>query len=656
MKYKNMFRIRYLYHIVLKLISFCVGFCRCEYPMVKHTSTEVNAEHMTLIIDKSSRFCNDYSSNSPKDKFEINVKEDNLNINNKHSFGQHKVTHVEKDCSKGLDETLEEKELIEIEKQWISFYEDQSEIDSDSEDEACEDLIGSEDENMKPSYPIQNVLDRALVRIILIRAAKEAKNVNEARSQVVKLKTSFKYKKPMPLQPFNENVKLDSKSSKSPFKPAPLKEENSENTVLEVQFPPTLKNDLSTRNQKKRIQSMIKNIEHELENDIGNGYGNLKWCEEYTKFRGDIKKAASNETDKQNYNDSNNKNSYQPQKHIPTPSWRIIDEYDIPDSISDTCDAPNIELMNSDDSDESDSSDTSTSTWVPSDTLTEYILPNQMDCDMNVEIRLVNLTNIQIQAVCKELKYGISRPIIASNTPTSKRALNLNSKAYNTDKRKQIENGEQPNASENLCVQTTLIQGTGTSSKINRPYLDHCNKISKPCLKELARLEFSNAGPKMRKGSKRTFLPLRKHKEYSLIKDPVAPTLKKFKAEIEQQTDSAHSIFENDQYYEKKEKSLTHIQSLIKIPNTSLQNEKSITIIEDNDFDKFESILATDCNTDSKLPEQFNYDTTNILSNKEYKQTEKNNGNEEPFEDTLDVIMSYVSSDNEDENDYLDKS
>ena len=123
--------------------------------MVKHTSTEVNAEHMTLIIDKSSRFCNDYSSNSPKDKFEINVKEDNLNINNKHSFGQHKVTHVEKDCSKGLDETLEEKELIEIEKQWISFYEDQSEIDSDSEDEACEDLIGSEDENMKPSYPIQ---------------------------------------------------------------------------------------------------------------------------------------------------------------------------------------------------------------------------------------------------------------------------------------------------------------------------------------------------------------------------------------------------------------------------------------------------------------------------------------------------------------------
>ena len=144
-------------------------------------------------------------------------------------------------------------------------------------------------------------------------------------------------------------------------------------------------------------------------------------CQEYTKKRSEIQ-------DQKEVNISERKDDFIPKLNktsktmIPTPSWRVVDDFDSSYSLNHNVRfESNTDDDDSDDSDssyQSDSSLSSSCTWVPSDSVKEYIFPEAADIDLGLkpEVRLINLTENQIQAFCKKLLVGASTSVLEYKT------------------------------------------------------------------------------------------------------------------------------------------------------------------------------------------------------------------------------------------------
>lgn len=347
-----------------------------------------------------------------------NSKESSRDNLNKNKDIKHQITLVTERI--GDNEmnysTLSEKDLIEIERQWGELKDLQ--FDQSNDDEEYYDISDHEEEYIEPLRPIQEVLNPVLVRKILMKSAAAShyfamKNFRTASGQ--NIKENYHYTKSYMKR------EVESKPSRTPKtdqrKSSTALKINDNDALASPSFRQEQNNTLYPRKQKTMIQSMIKKIEKELESDIGNGYGDAEWCQAYTK-----KRSESSEQKQLNDDDSNNRLTskvlHTSKALIQTPSWRVIEDFDLPGTSSDNayCDK-NIdeESVYSDSSDLSDSSLSSSCTWVSSDAVKEYIFPKADDIvfGSKTEVRLINLTKIQIAALCKKLKAGTSTSVVA---------------------------------------------------------------------------------------------------------------------------------------------------------------------------------------------------------------------------------------------------
>ena len=113
---------------------------------------------------------------------------------------------------------------------------------------------------------------------------------------------------------------------------------------------------------------------------------------------------------------------------------------------------------------------------------------------MNVEIRLINLTNTQIQAICKMLRCENSATGIFTNSAIYKRTFKLKVSELSNNKKTDNENAYMSTGNN---IRNTRAVSRKSCKENRRNVLDRMSGISKSCTRELARLKFSNAGPKM---------------------------------------------------------------------------------------------------------------------------------------------------------------
>ena len=375
---------------------------------------------MTLFMQSQFDVCDKYSKISPKKdiqstKDEVDkikeIQEDNLSKNKYLEYKKCEQSEFD-EYNKIYNTDITENELIEIERQWAEMMNvslsQLKEIEDDS------DMSESDEECNQPKYPIKKVLNNSFVRKILLRSAAASRNFS-----LIKFPKS------------NTGSSIHNKDNKNRAKPSLKKELDTKlvrlpkkvprfsNTREEKEFsfsthcsePP--KSNLFPRQQKTKIQSIIKKIEKDLENDIGNGYGDAQWCEVFTKRRIDTKEHDQISAElRDDY--LTDKKRQATKSLILTPSWRVIDDYNLPDSHNDNaqydCSSDDNESVSSDSSNQSDSSLSSTGTWVSSDVVKEYMLPktNELESGIRAEVRLINLTKMQVQALCK--KFILSAP------------------------------------------------------------------------------------------------------------------------------------------------------------------------------------------------------------------------------------------------------
>lgn len=322
----------------------------------------------------------------------------------------------------GINPTLTESDLIEIERQWTEL-ENPNIVQLYEYEEYC-DESESDDESIEPSYPIREVLSHSLVRKILMKSA-AASFYYSTRN--VCIPTSQRNQENKENNHYTKSLKKEVESKHSRLQKTDQRRasdalKSRENKIVASNTSkPEQNNTLYPRKHKTKIQTIIKKIEKELENDIGNGYGDAQWCQEYTKKRSEIQ-------DQKEVNISERKDDFIPKLNktsktmIPTPSWRVVDDFDSSYSLNHNvrCES-NTDDDDSDDSDssyQSDSSLSSSCTWVPSDSVKEYIFPEAADIDLGLkpEVRLINLTENQIQAFCKKLLVGASTSVLEYKT------------------------------------------------------------------------------------------------------------------------------------------------------------------------------------------------------------------------------------------------
>ena len=617
-------------------------------------------EHITLVIPQFSRLLNQSPPNVDTILRDIKCNEDQLNENKNSSFNEQESIMVKhEEVSKTIDESMEEEELIEIEREWLKLNGKVHELGLKTDVGSETDSDSLEDDDIKQSHPIQNVLQPALLRSILLRSAVDARKVS-----------------PIPIYhsvahntPHNRNIQpsfiqshgrtslnlkksvINDHSSKAAVKVEQCKKNIAELGQLEVN--PTEK--FSRRKQKSRIQSIIKNIENELEEDIGNGYGDTEWCREFTQLHKHRKTVMANARERQTSTDSTNEGRPSSTICIPTPSWRIIDEYDYHESDcgdheSDS-DIDKSESNHSDDSNESDSSTSSNSTWVPPDTISEYVFPNNNTCDMKVEIRLINLTGIQIQALRKKIKYGISTPN-CTNVPLS---VTQGTKMRSIE----CQNYRESYAREEECMTTRRSSRYTRAKPLHSPkrnkeefYIAESPEISQSCLKELARLKFSNAGPKIKITTNRKNISIQRMQQSAEEHKTGLPACKTKTTEqnelVDKESPISTKVIEsgnNDANLTlKKGKKKLHKDPLFKDQETGI-------LMEDYNIDEIKVILADDDHNSLQISDGHEHIASNKVSDESLQESNQTyTGCTEIFEDNLDVIMSYVSSDTDDDN------
>ena len=387
------------------------------------SSTEVNVEYMTLIVQSSIEVCSSSYNISTKNESENTKKsvEDNLALNKDIDF-QICVEPEVYDESDKKSTTLTEEHLIEIEHEWMRLNDMKYGIMKDEQEDW--ELSESEDECIQPLYPIQNVLNPILVKNILLKSAVASCDFSANPFYTKTNRTPKKGKENNLFSKHSIKEHPESNHSRGERRVPEHHRSRKDNHLVSSVKPTDIQHDaIFPRKQKTRIQSIIKKIEKELENDIGDGYGDAQWCKEFTKNRkelDEIKEPSAEESK----TDLTNRLMQTPKTFIPTPSWRVLEDYDCADGIIDNteCDAgiDDVRSVHSDTSYQSESSLDSSTTWVPSDTLKEYIMPvDNLDSDLNVEVRLINLTEIQIQALRKTIMHDSRNLVPKATTPSA---------------------------------------------------------------------------------------------------------------------------------------------------------------------------------------------------------------------------------------------
>ena len=562
---------------------------------------------------------------------------------NKTNFNLHRDMNLITNDEAQIDDLLEEKVLIDIEMQYLNMHEDLEEIVSDSEEE---DGLFRLQRDMMPCYPIQNVLKPAVLKSILYKSAIELSTRKTRRSKSF-FSCDITNKKNTKL-PRRCNQKITQQANKINPSTRSTNPLNMTKYCSKTTITPTENKKLDVlnrRDQESTMKSMIKNIEQELENEVGNGYGNLEWCKEHTKIRVTSKKNIENDAEIDDCNITEKKELYSRINNIPTPSWRIIEEYDVHDS---SCDVPesvntyNSESNDSDSSDDSDSSETSTSTWVPHDMVAEYNFPNKAECTEKIEVRLINLQQIHIQAICKSLKR---RNLLSCTTPVNATCKNVadgdnNSSAGLTDISKcDTGSGNEKNTLKNKG------SGQHNFSKNNSNVSLQNNELSKSCQRELARLQFANAGPKMKTRSSLKSVPLEQLHQSTrlnvLASNVTCDTTMKIRRETTDSTPDAKENKQNDlNFYTKQNK--------VQFVEAPLQDENTIVSIEDYDLEKMDVELSDEYVDNSNLSTSLlRTDSMNPSSHNVHIAVHNGGLEKNSDVDKFAMIRSYPSSDND---------
>ena len=379
---------------------------------------------MQSSFDVCSNF-NDISSknelSSTKTEQENNESRSDDCTKNKNIQYQKGIDNQEYEAAGINHSTLTESDLIEIERQWTEL-ENPNFVQLYDYEEYC-DESESDDESMEPSYPIREVLSHSLVRKILMKSA-AASFYYSTRN--VCIPTSQRNQENKENNHYTKSLKKEVESKHSRVQKTEQRRASDalnsrENEIVASNSSkPEQNNTLYPRKQKMKIQTIIKNIEKELESDIGDGYGDAQWCQEYTKKRSEIQVNISERKD--DFIPKLNKTS---KTIIPTPSWRVVEDFNSSYSLNHNvrCESntDDDDSLDSDSSYQSDNSLSSSCTWVPADSVKEYIFPEAVDIDLGLkpEVRLINLTENQIQALCKKPMIGTSSTVIEYKTSST---------------------------------------------------------------------------------------------------------------------------------------------------------------------------------------------------------------------------------------------
>ena len=619
--------------------------------MSETLSTEVNLEELNLLMPPCHPDSSPFDASANFDDKECRIH--SCDENDSEILGQDTLAKQPQQ-NRTADESMEEEELIQIEKEWLKLNSTAEYLESETDEEHDE----IDDEDDIKTYPIQTVIRPNLLRRILFMAAVEASKstiqlpryssaLHDARKSkdTKTIIASIKRKK----QPeFKENVTVKSNNKTSQEKEL-------------------------VREQKPRRRSTVtKDMEIEPENDIGNGYGDLDWCREFTQpnDKSTISEISTAIQSQRISIDSTNEDKTSSKIDILTPSWRIIPEYD--DSESESAESMNI----------------------PTEFKAETIILKNFDCDSELEIRLVKLTDMQVQALRRRIKFASSKPCVSycsrysflykkrniesqfdsvSDIESEDEYMKQTKNYQNTAKTKHRGNVERKTESDNESEDDAKNCRNGEKSRSLR-YLEKSNKImedvltdeiktyqntaktrsqrylqrnkeqllhsplsegSSSCSKELARLQFLNAGPKMK-----------------VVNHKINPSkLGKRKESASYDGNTSHKKTTKQQFHEPNHHKnriadikindtgsslLTAHEHDLKTQPSSAKNGESMILMEDYNFDDIEVIIAKDCTVADVLDKN-----AAVEQNQSPKDTLQAQKDECSSNDTdLDVIMS----------------
>ena len=171
--------------------------------------------------------------------------------------------------SKNAEESMEEEELIQIEKEWLKLNSTTENLESETEEEHDE----SDDADDIKTYPIQNVIRPDLLRRILFRAAVEAR------------------KSTAQLPRYSSALHDARKSKNTKTIPTSIRRKNhpdfKENVTVKSNNRTSQEKEVAGEQKPRRRSTVTKDMEKEPENDIGNGYGDLDWCRDCLLYTSD---------------------------------------------------------------------------------------------------------------------------------------------------------------------------------------------------------------------------------------------------------------------------------------------------------------------------------------------------------------------------------
>ena len=228
------------------------------------SSAEVNVEYMTLIVQSSfevcSRSCNVSANNESEN--DQKCEEDSLILNKDMDSGIC-VEPAFHDESEKQSSTLREEDLIEIEDQWMELNNINHGFTNDEQEDWG--MSESDDECSQPLYPIKNVLHPFLVQNILLKSAAASCDFSIKHVYTKANRTSKKVKENNMYSKHSIKERTESKHTRGEIRaPEHFRGHNDNHLVSPVNSTDIQHNTIFPREQKTRIQSIIKKIEEEL--------------------------------------------------------------------------------------------------------------------------------------------------------------------------------------------------------------------------------------------------------------------------------------------------------------------------------------------------------------------------------------------------------
>jgi len=237
---------------------------------------------------------------------------------------------------------------------------------------------------------------------------------------------------------------------------------------------------------------------------------------------------------------------------------------------------------------------------------------------------------------------------IFTNSVIYKRMIELKVAGLSNHKKAEIENAYMSTGN---SIRNTRALSRKSCKENRRNVLDRRPGISKSCTRELARLKFSNAGPKIDIPRRRQLGPLQKLQQ-NLPSKAKGCSSKKDGAIANTRCAMTFPMVNGDK--EMKDIKATDTQKVgkMKLAEASLADENRIMLMEECDFDKIDVMLAHGVANDSNI-ECVGKQKSSDKSVEQYiLGDEAELSKVSTIENKLNVIMSCVSSDNEDDNSF----